>query len=65
VNGNVGGVDPGRRGIQQICSLTSGLARSNGPKEGEENLDDTEQRIRQTITSAVSWNRLSGILELV
>ena len=44
VNGNVGGVDPGRRGIQQICSLTSGLARSNGHKEGEENLDDTTEQ---------------------
>lgn len=44
VNGNVGGIDPGRRGIQQICSLTSRLARSNGRKEGEENPDDTMEQ---------------------
>lgn len=45
VNGDVAGVDPGRRGIQQICSLTSGLARSSEPKEGEENPNDsTEQK---------------------
>lgn len=40
VNGNVGGVDPGRRGIQQICSLTSELARSTGLRRENENVDD-------------------------
>ncbi|TGZ37465.1 hypothetical protein DBV15_10581 [Temnothorax longispinosus] len=49
-------VDPGRgRGIQQICSLTSGLARSTGSKEGEENLDDTteQKNLSATCTLAV------------
>jgi len=61
VNENVGGVDPGRRGIQQICSLMSGLAWSNGSKEGEKNLDDITKEFTQRIPQGVSWNRLSGV----
>jgi hypothetical protein len=53
VNEKDDGVDSARRGIQQIYSLTSELARSNGSEEGAENLDDVaEQRIRPIVCTA-------------
>jgi len=57
VNGNVGVVDPDRRGIQQICSLTSELARSDSFEGGKDDLDDAarNKKIRSTVCAPHSY----------